>query len=239
MHRRVLPAVAFMMSVCACPGVLTAQVVRSNDPNPALWQATPDAVALGGVASGFLGVERNDLVGSWLASGGLRWFGGVLHASYGQSSAPNATSRNYALGYARRLTEADGGIFGTFGTGVDFTAAYQSGATWAGDARAVRMALPLSVRWGSPSGFSFSPYIAPYAEYGHATMLDWRGCGAPSCPFASGLRAGSTLSAGLGFGGNLTLGRLGFTIGAMGVPQGLVKYVNGRWLSSAGVTLRF
>ena len=227
MHRRVLQAIAVSISMCSFAGGLRAQVVQSTYPNPALWQATPDAAALGPVGSGFLGLERTGSDGNWLGSGGLRWGGGMLHASYGQETVFHGLLRDYALGYARRLADRDGGLFGTWGAGVDVAAAYQSGPSWETNARAARVAFPLSVRWGSPSQFSFSPYIAPYAEYGHAAIV------------GSGLRAGSTQSAGLGFGADFTLWRLGLTIGAMGVPQGLVKYANGQWGTSAALRIRF
>jgi len=240
MCRPILKAVAVAISVCSFPGGLGAQLVRASEPNPALWQSTPDAVALGSVARGFVGLGFGSFAGSWFGSAGIRWGGGMLRASYGQSSdSQGPTYRDYALGYARRLVERDGSIFGTLGAGADVTAAYQSGPAWTENPRGARLALPLSVRWGSLSRLSFSPYVAPYTEYGHAAVVSFSNCPTQSCPFLSMLRPASTQSTGIGIGGDLTLWRLGLIVGVMGVPQGLRKYMHADESASAAVSFRF
>jgi hypothetical protein len=216
-------------------------VATAREPNPALWQATPDAAALGSAGRGFLEAGITGVDNTWLGSAGFSLGGGTLRASYGQRSIYHgAPYRDYALGYARRIADQDLGLFGSWGTGIDFTAAYQSGGSWFSNARAARLAIPLSLRWGSPSHLSLSPYVAPYAEIGHATIANYvTDCTTGSCTFVGNLRGGHTYSAGLGVGAELTVWRLGFTIGSMGIPKRLNLYGNGQWTTSASVRVRF
>src|SRR5690348_15680952 len=139
MPRRFATIAAFM-SVLALSIPAAAQVTRDRDPNPALWQSTPDAAALGPAGRGFLEFGHTDWDGDWLASAGLGVKGGMLHFTYGQSDL----YRDYALGYARRIVEHSLGVFGSWGTGIDFTGAHQTGPGPFGDATAARLTIPLS-----------------------------------------------------------------------------------------------
>jgi hypothetical protein len=219
----------------------SAQVGRDRDPNPALWQATPDAAALGSTSRAFLEAGRTGEDNSWLASTGFELAGGMLRATYGyRAMYRSSPRRDYALGYARQITQQDLGLFGSWSTGMDFTAAYQSTALWWQNARAARLAIPVSFRWGSPSRISLAPYVAPYAEFGHATLVSSAAnCSTGSCLFAPDFNGGSTYSTGLGVGAELTVWRLGLTIGSMGIPRRLNLYDNGRWITTASVRLRF
>jgi hypothetical protein len=156
----------------------------------------------------------------------------MLRFTYGQGQI----YREYALGYARPLTEHSLGSFGSWGAGMDLVGAYQSGPAWLYNPRAVRLAIPLSLHWGSPSRLSLSPYVAPYGELGRAgrTTCDFsiKVCSGPTT-----LGGGWTYSAGLGFGAELTAWRFGLTVGAMGVPD-LRAYRPG-WKTSAGLRVRF
>jgi hypothetical protein len=235
MPRRFATIAAFM-SVLALSIPAAAQVTRDRDPNPALWQSTPDAAALGPAGRGFLEFGHTDWDGDWLASAGLGVKGGMLHFTYGQSDL----YRDYALGYARRIVEHSLGVFGSWGTGIDFTGAHQTGPGPFGDATAARLTIPLSLRWGSPSGLSISPYVAPYAEMGNAEHVRFStDCSTGTCTFSDQHWPGRTYSTGIGIGAQITAWRLGLTVGAMGVPMGLRKYGNGQWQASAGVRVRF
>lgn len=229
MHRRVLSTLALVISVSGFPAVGSAQVGRDRDPNPALWQATPDGAALGSASRGFVEAGLTDKDNTWLGSVGFELGGGMLRASYGQRNIYHGSPyRDYALGYARQITEQQLGIVGSWSTGVDFTAAYQTAPLWYGNARAARLALPVSLRLGSPSRISLAPYVVPYAELGHATILN-----------AQNFSGARTYSAGLGVGAELTVWRLGLTVGSMGVPRRLNLYDDGRWGASGSVRLGF
>src|SRR5204862_2272665 len=57
------------------------------------------------------------------------------------------------------------------GAGVDLTGAYDFSPHAVFDSRAVRLSLPLSIRWGAPSRLSLTPYVAPYGEFGHGRIV--------------------------------------------------------------------
>lgn len=241
MHRRVLVTLALSISAGAISSLASAQVERERNPNPALWQATPDAAALGSDSRGFLEGGIGEFANTWIGSAGFRLAGGMLRASYGQRTIYQSSPfRYYALGYARELTRRDLGLFGSWSTGVDFVAANQSAQYWPSNARAARLAIPVAFRWGSSSRISLTPYVAPYAELGHATIASYTtDCSTGSCIFVSNYGGGRTYSTGLGVGAQLTVWRLGLTIGSMGVPRRLNLYGNGEWKTSAGVRVRF
>lgn len=225
-------AVATIISVLSFSAAASAQQRITREINPAIWQATPDAAALGPAGRAFLEYGQTDSDGDWLAAAGLGIYGGTLHFQYGQGGI----YREYALGYARRLTEHRLWFFGSWGAGMDVAGAYQSGPGWLYNPRSVRLAIPLSLRWGSPSGLSLSPYVAPYAELGRAALsrCDFS---TKVCLTPASLRGAWTYSAGLGFGAELTAWRLGLTVGAMGVPD--MRAYRPGWKSSAGIRVRF
>ena len=215
------------ISILSLPARLDGQAARY--PNPALQQGTVDAAALGPAGRGFFEYLLADDV-DWIASGGVALGGGMLRGSYGKSQV----RRIYGLGYARRIAEKNLGLFGTWGTGVDLAAAYDDTKWWGYNSRAVRLAIPLSLRWGSPSRLSLSPYVTPYAEWGRAAFLHG-GC-APTCP-PSSLRTDATYSTGLGAGFQLTAWRLSLEVGMMGAPTHLNHYNS--FIASGGLRWRF
>jgi hypothetical protein len=174
-----------------------------------------------------------------MASAGLALVGGTLRASYGVER--NYDQRFYGLGYARQIGEKSLGLFGTFGTGVDFSGSYAEGGKLSPYApRAVRLAIPLSLRWGSPSRLSLTPYVAPYAELGRADLV--RGnCDSSTntCTGVTGISPGRTYSAGLGAGALLTAWKVSLEAGVIGVPTRANLYSNGGWKASAGLRFHF
>ena len=230
-YRRAIPVALLGIASLSTP--LSAQVSRWRDPNPALQQSTVDAAAIGDVGRGFFEYSIGDEV-DWNASSGLALAGGMLRASY----ARGHTHHIYALGYARPLTQTSLGFFGTLGTGVDLTGAFDDNTTTFYKSRAVRLAIPLSLRWGSPSRLSLAPYVAPYAELGRTEVFTLN-CqpSAAGCTRPYTLAPGQTRSVGLGAGFELSAWRLAFDMGMMGVPRRLNLY--GQWSASAGVRVRF
>ena len=233
--RRAVVSMITTMSILLLSAPLGAQVsLRDRDPNPALRQGTIDPAALGLGGRGFLEFSEGEQF-DWMAAAGLGLFGGTLRASYGYEQ--NFSQRIYGLGYARAITQTDMGLFGTLGTGVDLSAAYSSSRYLSHYApRAVQLAVPLSLRWGSPSGLSVSPYVAPYAEIGRADLVPG-GCGL-TCPPGVGVSPGRTYSTGLGAGAVLTAWRLSLEAGMIGVPTRLNLYRSG-WKASAGIRWGF
>jgi hypothetical protein len=222
MKRRAASAL-LTMSVCFLSLPLAAQSVSSRDPNPALWQSTPDAAALGPGARGFLSYGLDNRDGDWLVSGGLALFAGMLHATYGQGSLVGSAVHEFALGYGRRLQDWSLGPWLSWGAGVDLSAAAQRSRFLPYQSQAVRLMVPFSLRLGSPCNFSITPYVGPYAEFGSAHLL---------------LTPSNTHSAGLAFGGEITAWRLGLTLGAVGVPDGMRAFRPG-WQASAAIRIRF
>jgi hypothetical protein len=170
--------------------------------NPALRQHTIDAGALGVNPSAFAEYGLADNLG-WSAITGLPFAGGVLRVGY----TNGWETRVVSLGFARTIATQDLGAFGTLATGLDVTAAYNTAYASAFADRATRAAIPLSLRWGSPSVLSMAPYVAPFGEVG----LRW--VKMADCEFCvSSHRVGlsSTRGAGLISGLDLTMWHLGF-----------------------------
>jgi hypothetical protein len=224
------------VSVCSLSLPLAAQSPWPHDPNPALWQATPDAAALGSGGRGFLSYGLPEWNRDWMLSGGAGLFGGMLHATYGQGSVVGSPVREYAVGYARRLQEWNLAPWMSWGAGVDLTAAAQRSQFSPSQYQAIRLVVPFSFRLGSPSSFSIAPYVGPYAELGHGQLLS--GCASRFNCTAGVFAPGNSRSAGLAFGAEITAWRLGLTVGALGVPDGMRAFRPG-WQSNVAVRIRF
>jgi hypothetical protein len=168
--------------------------------NPALSQQTIDPAALGEAPAAFVQYGLPDNLG-WTAMTGFRFGGGVLRTSF-----TNAWKlRAVGLGYARTLASKQLGPFGTLASGVDLAAGYNTAYGTATGDRAVRLSLPVSIRWGSPSRLSIAPFVAPYAEMGS------RGYIRPDCETCFTSSRGGLLptrSTGLTVGAELTLWRM-------------------------------
>lgn len=232
MKTRAFSTALFIMSVCSLPAA--AQVAQNNAPNPAFWQSSPDAAALGSVGRGFFSYGLDDKNGQWMLSGGVGLFGGMVRASYGRASS-FGTLHDYALGFSRPLYLQNHGAWLSWGSGVDLLAAAQSGQSAIYNNQAVRLMVPLFVRFGTPTALSIAPYVGPYAEFADGQHL--LGCDARGCA-NSVLASGNTYSGGLAFGADVTAWRLGLSIGATGVPAGLRAF-RPEWKASVALRIRF
>jgi hypothetical protein len=204
-------------------------IQRSTGPNPALRQSTVDAAALGVVGRAFLEYGLGDDE-DWTGSAGLALAGGMLRGSYTQQYP----KRYYGLGYAHPIASQSFGWFGTLGSGVDFSAAYQANLPWSTGPRAMRLTTPLYWRLGSPRSVSLTPYLAPYAELGSEDVFR---SGCQFIPGSCRIRRATTYSTGLGGGFEFAAWRTSLAVGVMGVPVRLNQY--GPWRASAGFRLRF
>ena len=194
--RRRVTVLFALMSVSASS--LAGQAAKAND---ALRKPTVDAVALGDTGRAFTELELVSDHDTWLSAVGFGLAGGALRASYGWG---NNQERVYGLGYARPIARSDLGAFGSLTTGLDIYGAYQTNAFNPYNSRAARLAIPVSIRWGSPSQLSFAPFLAPYAEIGRAGLISGS-CSGPSCTDPFRLAPGLTRGVGLGAGAELTL----------------------------------
>src|SRR5438874_1739045 len=83
------------------------------------------------------------------AAAGVGLAGGFLRASFGQGRVESIVG----VGYSHPLARQSMGLFGTFGVGVDLAGAYDISSQQSYQSRAARLAIPLSIRWGSPTRF--------------------------------------------------------------------------------------
>jgi opacity protein-like surface antigen len=201
MQRRAATTLAIVM--CVSSSAAPAWGQRFGAPNQALDESFVDASARGPGSGGFLEIARTREL-SWFLSGGFMLGRGTLRASY----AEGYRRRLYGLGYGVQIAERQVGMFGTLGTGVDLAAGYDHSPSFGYSPRAMRVAIPLSLRWGSMSRFSFSPYLAPYAELGRARQFHVR-CESFTCTGPVTYSTDVTRAAGIGAGFELTVWRLG------------------------------
>ena len=221
MRLRLARVIAFAI----CTVSVRAESQQPLEVNPALRQQTIDAAALGVNPAAFAQYGLTDNLG-WSAITGLPFSGGALRASY----TNGWQTRVVSLGFARTLATRDLSVFGTLASGLDVVGAYNTAYASAVADRAVRAAIPLSLRWGSPSALSLAPYVAPFGEVGRrATYV-------ADCDFCfRGHRAGlnSTRSIGSITGLDLTLWHLGFDFAGRNVwghPLDQSQYSAGiRW----------
>lgn len=187
-----------------CSLSMRAESQRPLALNPAIRQQTIDAAALAVNPGAFAQYGLTDNLG-WSAITGLPFGGGVLRAGY----TDGFETRVVSLGYARTIAMWNLGAFGTLASGLDMIGAYNTAYASAVADRAVRAAIPLSLRWGSPSALSLAPYAAPFAEAGVRATY---GTAAASCAFCFTPRVGlnSTRSIGSITGLDFTVWRLGF-----------------------------
>ena len=192
-----------------CAVAVRAESQRPSEPNPALRQHTIDAAALGVGPAAFAQYGLADNLG-WSAITGLPFAGGVLRAGY----TSGWETRVVSLGFARTVAARDLGVFGTLSSGLDVIGAYNTAYASGLADRAIRAAIPLSLRWGSPSALSLAPYLAPFAEVGS------RATNVADCDFCfTGHRVGlySTRSIGMVSGLDVTVWHLGFDLAGRNV----------------------
>jgi len=158
---------------------------------------------------------------SWLATGGVRLGQGVLRASFGQGWRQQILG----VGYSSPVAQQSVGILGTLGAGADLAGAYDFSSEQAFDSRAVRLSVPLSIRWGSPSRVSLTPYVAPYGELGRGRIVH-ASCHQFTCTSPITIYDGQTRAAGLAAGFQVMAWRFGLEAGLRDalmrpdVPQG-------------------
>jgi hypothetical protein len=214
---------ASLTALAVCVVTTRAESQRPFKLNPALRQQTIDAAALGENPAVFGEYGLTDNLG-WSAVTGLPFAGGVLRASY----TSGFETRVVSLGFARTLARRDLGAFGTLGSGLDVVAGYNTAFGSAVADRAVRAAIPVSLRWGSPSALSLAPYLAPFGEVGRrATYANDCSC------FSRRAGLSSTRATGVITGLDLTVWHLGFNFAGRNVwghPPDQSQYSAGiRW----------
>lgn len=199
--------------------------------NSALTEHTADAAALGMGGRGFFQYGVNDYDG-YTAEAGLGTLGGMLRASYSHSY----TRSIWGLGYARMLAAKDARKVGTFGVGMDLSGAMDFRQRASAAARAARLSIPLSLRWGSPSRLSIAPYVAPYGEIGREMSYRLDCAEAFSC---SAVPVGNfgTHAFGLGSGVELTAWRVSLEMGLRDLPKREFGSTNYKF--GMGLRLRF
>jgi hypothetical protein len=200
-------AIGLIGFIGICSSATPARAQRYGDWTPALRSLPLDAAALGMPGRAFLEYSRSDQV-SWLATGGLRLGQGVLRASFGQGWRQQILG----VGYSSPVAQQSVGVLGTLGAGVDLTGGYDFSSYAMYDSRAVRLSVPLSIRWGSPSRVSLTPYVAPYGEVGHGRILH-ANCHDFTCTGPVTVYDGQARAVGLAAGFQLTAWRLGLEAG--------------------------
>jgi len=230
MLRRASTILLTAMAIYAIPATASGQSFGRY--NPALTEHTPDATALGTPGRGFFEYGVSDAFG-YTTEAGIGTLGGMLRASYAHSARRSI----WGLGYARMLAAKDAGKLGTLGAGVEVSGAmdfYEPAST---AARAARLSIPLSLRWGSPSRLSIAPYVAPYGEIGRETAYKPVPCD-PDL-FCSYVPAGlaPTHAFGLATGLQLTAWRVSFEIGLRDLPR--TRFGTTDYKVGMGLRLRF
>jgi hypothetical protein len=200
--------------LCAALTSVSARAQVYGTGNPALTQSTVDAAALGNSGKGFLELSRSGGI-HWLAAAGVALGSGTLRANYTRGYFQGGI---LGVGYSGLITHQSLGKFGTLGAGLDLSAAYvlpshARNYPLSYNPRALRLDLPLSIRWGSSSGVSLAPYVAPYGEIGRAVLMHGN-CADFTCTGPIFYSVDQTRAAGAAVGAELTLWRLGLEIGS-------------------------
>lgn len=213
MYRRAAGSIVAAMIILTFSQVAVGQQVGVS--NPALRATTVDAAALGSSGGSFVEYSMGDRF-DYNAVAGLGLGAGSLRAAYQHAYR----ERGYGIGYARALAASDFGVFGRGTLGLDVFGAYM-GSSFEGASRGARIAVPFSLRWGSPS-FSVAPYVAPYAELGRSSFLY------TTCDFCSlQSQTLSTRTGGLAGGLQINAWHLGLNLelrDAGSIRQELQKY---------------
>ena len=229
MIRRAGTILLTTMAVYAIPA--TAKCQSFGQWNPALTSHTVDAAALGTGGRGFLEYGITDSYG-YTAEAGLGTWGGMLRAMHAHSYSQSV----WGLGYARMLAAKDAGKLGTWGAGVDVTGAMDFRERAAIAARAARLSIPLSLRWGSPSRLSIAPYVAPYGEIGRE-MIYRLGCDQDFYCGVAPVGIRGTHAFGLASGVQLTAWRVSLEMGLRDLPKTRYGYTD--YKLGVGLRLRF
>jgi hypothetical protein len=157
------------MCICSSSAKVRAQVLTAY--NVALSRHSVDAASLGAPGRAFLEYTLGGGFG-WTASAGLGIGGGASRASFGK----NYPVQSLGLGFARLIATRPAGQSATIGAGFDLSGAFDVSRSTAMSARGVQLAIPGSIRWDSLSGWSFAPYVGPFAELGSTPRLQYSLC---------------------------------------------------------------
>ena len=184
-----------------------------------------DASALGVSRLSSVGLSVTDA--EFVLGGGLGMASGSLRGYAGGSSLGWSTGLGYASTFVRRSL-ADGLLHGTIGG--QLTGGYRH-RTYASQAGALNMTIPIGISVGNPDGNSLALYAAPYAELG-VERYRLRHCPNGSCITTVG-GAETMHAAGVGLGIRGSLGR--FAIAIFGQDWGIPRHV----VQGSSVTLGF
>ena len=192
---RSLIAGACLFAALPLPNVLQAQ--RIGDSNDARLLSSVSAAALGQPAGASLGLTRASLsYPGPLAVGDLALGPGALRLV----AAHPKNFEGYALGYAAPLAQRALAPFISTTVGAELSLGYlgyrlSRPTTYIGNGTYVdaHLTLPLAVRLGDASRFSFTSYVAPYADLGAAPSGYWvdaqgNGVAPGGCPDVSTCR---------------------------------------------------
>lgn len=230
MIRRAGSLLLTTLGVVALPGCAHGQSYGRW--NSVFTEHTADGAALGTPGSGFFEYGTSDKYG-YTVQAGIASLGGMLRATYSHSYRQTIGG----VGYARILAAKDAGKLGIWGAGVDVSGAVDFYERAALASRAARLAIPLSLRWGSPSRLSIAPYVAPYSEIGRETSYQLTSC--DQGVFCRALPAGldNTHALGIASGLQLTAWRLSFEVGLRDLPR--TRFGHTDYKLGMGLRLRF
>lgn len=183
--------------------------------NSVLTEHTADDAALGTPSRGFFEYGTSDRYG-YTVQAGIATLGGMVRATYSHSYRQAIGG----LGYARILASKEAGKLGTVGAGIDFNGAMDFYERVGLASRAARLAIPLSLRWGSLSRFSIATYVAPYGEIGRETSYQFTSCEQEGL-FCKAVPAAlvNTHAFGIASGVQLTAWRLSLAVGLRDLPR--------------------
>ncbi len=198
---------ALITSTCVltlAPMGLEAQTARSYW-NNAITQMTIDASSLGfadraELEYSIFGADN----GTFIA--GARLAGGTARITY----THRYFGKMLGVGYGRSIVSQSAGPLGTFGLGFDLSGAYDVTRSPGLAARAGQLTIPLSLRWGSPKGFSVTPFFGPYAQIGLDKRFVLNNC--TPTEFCDVTLSGLEQTRGFGYatGLDMTVWKLGF-----------------------------
>ena len=230
------------MCLLGLPAVVQAQT-RIGDLNDASFFSTVSAASLGQPIGLSLGLSSNSLpYGGGLGVAEISLGPGALHLVGGHPK----NFEGYALGYGAPLVRHAFAPFVTTTVGTELSVSYlgyrlsgQSSFVGNGTYTNAHLTLPVGLQLGDINRLSFTPYVAPFAEWGSAPSGVWEQNGRScvnefDCQFLySGHHDSKALGAALGF--RLTAWRVGIDAAFQDLPVGPQGW---RARSSLGFTLR-
>ena len=230
--------------ICLLVLSVVGRAQRIGDFNDARFFSTISAASLGQPVGVSLGLSTSSLsYGGGLAVGDIGLGPGALRLV----AAHPKNFQGYALGYGAPVFRRTLAPFVTTTIGAELSVSYLgyrlSGPSifvGNGTYTNAHLTLPVGLQLGDVNRLSFTPYVAPFAEFGSAPSGVWeqngRSCVSEiDCQFLySGHHDSRALGAGLGF--RLTAWRVGIDAAFQDLPVGAMGR---RDRSSLGFTFRF